>query len=491
MTTFADTPEPSLLWNFFRELSQIPRESKNEDKAVEWVVSVGQALGCEVELERVGPADRPHFANVLLRKTATPGRVGRPVTALQAHIDMVAVKSEGSQHDFECDPIALVFEGDRVRANGTTLGADNGIGVCAALATLADTTLEHGPIEVLITVDEESGMTGVRELKPGWLKATYLLNLDSEVEGEATISCAGALETLAKRKIERSHIRSGRSHLRIEIGGLPGGHSGLEIAEGRANALKILSRIMSEIMSQAVIEISDISGGSKRNAIPANASADFLCDTADEKRIMDIVERCAASQRSALPPVNEGLTVSCLRGQGLDSVMSEADGCALVGVLNDLPHGVEAMSGAVPGLVETSTNLAVVKASGSEIEIEILSRSAIDANKGHLGVKIKDVLTQHGFVISEGNEYPGWQPAPESDLVNLVKQTHSQVFGSPIKIVAIHAGLECGLIGQHYPNLKMISFGPNIWEVHTPNEHTSIKSVANFWRLLRSLLERI
>jgi dipeptidase D len=491
MQTPVDHLEPAQLWKFFGQLSQIPRESKHEDKAMEWLVETGRALGCEVETQPIGPPDRPFFGNVLLRKAATPGREDRPVTAMQAHIDMVWEKNADCAHDFSRDPIALRIDGDLVRATGTTLGADNGIGVCSALAVLADQTLEHGPLEVIVTVDEEAGMSGARNLKPDWLRAKYLLNLDSEEEGEATISCAGARDSQGSRKLTLIPASPGQVCLALKVRGLAGGHSGLNIGEGRGNSNKIMARALTKLMESATLELASVQGGNKRNAIPREATAVFFCDVADEARLREMAGHLQSEERAALGKVDAGLTITLDPSAAPDTVMSAADARAVLAVLNELPNGKLAMSKEVPGLVETSTNLAIVSTAGDTVEIALLSRSSVDASKHEVAKQIEAVFTRHGFSCEELNDYPGWQPVPESDVVRLVKRTHQEVTGVPLKITAMHAGLECGLIGNVYPQMQMISFGPNMWGVHTPEEHVSISSVANFWKLLRGVIERV
>jgi dipeptidase D len=491
MQTPVDNLEPSQLWKYFGELSQIPRESKNEDKAVAWLVQTGKSLGCEVETQPVGSSGRPNFANVLLRKPATPGREDRTITAMQAHIDMVCEKNADCSHDFSRDPIALRIDGDHVRATGTTLGADNGIGVCSALAILADPTLEHGPLEVIITVDEEAGMSGARHLRRNWLRAQYLLNLDSEEEGEATISCAGAMDSQGTRKLTFAAASPGQVCLALKVRGLEGGHSGLNIGEGRGNANKVMGKALSRLMESAALELVSVQGGNKRNAIPREATAVFFCDPADAGRLRDLIGALQTEERAALPQVDAGLTITLESSAAADTVMTAADARAIVNVLTELPNGKLAMSKEVPGLVETSTNLAIVSTGTDAVEVALLSRSSVDASKHDVAKQIRQVFDSHGFSCEELNDYPGWQPAPESDVVRLVKKAHQEVAGVPLKITAMHAGLECGLIGNAYPEMQMISFGPNMWGVHTPQEHVSISSVANFWKLLRGVISRI
>ncbi len=482
-----DSPQPTLLWDFFQKLAAIPRESKHEDRAVAWLIETGKALGCSVETQPMAGPERPHFANVLLRKPATAGRADRPTIALQAHIDMVCEKNEGCTHDFSQDPIRLRRVGeDHIYATDTTLGADNGIGLCAALAALADPTLEHGPLEVLITVDEEAGMTGARNLRPGWLRADYLLNLDSEEEGEATISCAGAVDSNGARQLTWSAPDPGTHAMTLRVRGLRGGHSGLNIGESRGNALKILTHVLGRLPSA---QIATLQGGNKRNAIPREATATIYIGDAHLAATHKIVAAEAAALRAHFASVEADLSITLEPEPAPPGrIMSAADTRALLAALGGLPHGVIGMSRAVPALVETSTNLALAKMSPDTIQLHLLSRSSHDPAKRALADRINAIFLATGFLCQEGNDYPGWQPAPHSDVVRLVKDTHQRTFGQELKIVAIHAGLECGLIGTNYPAMQMISFGPNMWDVHTPQEHVSISSVAQFWKLLRATL---
>ncbi len=491
MQTPVDHLEPALLWRFFGQLSRIPRESKKEDQAVEWLVQTGLALGCEVETQPIGAADRPLFANVLLRKPATPGREDRPVTALQAHIDMVCEKNADCAHDFATEPLALRIEGDHVRATGTTLGADNGIGVCAALAALADTTLQHGPLEVLITVDEEAGMSGARLLKPGWLRAKYLLNLDSEEEGEATISCAGAMDSQGTRVVKLAPPSPGKACLALQVRGLAGGHSGLNIGDNRGNANRIMGKALARLMEATTLELASVQGGNKRNAIPREANAVFLCNPAEEANLREILASVQGEELAALREADAGLTLSLVTAAAPTQVMSPEDARAVVDALTALPNGVIAMSQAVEGLVETSTNLGISSTDRDKVEIALLTRSSVDPAKYEVAADIRRIFGEYGFSCEELNDYPGWKPTPESDVVHLVKRAQEEITGVPLKISALHAGLECGLLGQSYPDMQMISFGPNMWGVHTPQEHVSISSVANFWTLLRGVIERI
>jgi dipeptidase D len=473
--------EPKPLWSYFLALSRIPRASKNEAAAMAWLVEEARRLGCEVERDAVG--------NALLRKPAAPGREGRPPVALQAHIDMVCEKNEGTPHDFATDPIAVHRDGDVVRARGTTLGADNGIGVAAALAVLAARDVRHPALEVLVTIDEETGLTGANGLAPGWLRASRLLNLDSEEEGELTIGCAGGIDTLATRRVTRVAPGAGRTTLRLKVSGLKGGHSGIDIGSGRANALRVLAQVLEAVMAPHALELATVKGGNKRNAIAREASAIVLVDPAREAALAADVARLAGEWKAALGALDPSLAVG-LEPAEPGPVLSAEDARAVVGLLLAGPHGVEAMSPDIAGLVQTSTNMGLVESHPDRVEVSFLTRSAIDASKRALAARIAAVAALAGFEATGSSGYPGWKPEPRSELVKLVDGVHEELFGKRMIVKAIHAGLECGLIGEKYPGMEMASIGPSMWDVHTPDEHVSIRSVQAFWKLLVGILER-
>lgn len=474
--------DPQVLWDFFSELSKIPRGSKNEAAAAEWVAEQGRKLGCEVERDAVG--------NVLIRKNAAPGRENRPVTCLQAHVDMVCEKNEGTRHDFTHDPIQLLREGDLLRANGTTLGADNGVGVCAALAVLASQEIQHGPLEVLVTIDEETGLTGANGLQPGWLKAGYLLNLDSEEEGFLTIGCAGGVDTIATRKLNMGAPKAGARPYRLKVSGLKGGHSGIDINAGRANAIRLLAQVLKSMQAGFEFQLASIAGGNKRNAIPREASAMLFLDPAKETAFKAGLSRHEAHWRAAFGSFDPGLSIA-LEPRHADQAMAASDAAAIINLLLALPHGVEAMSPGIPGLVQTSTNLGVVGVSGGFVEVNLLTRSSLDTSKIALADRIAAICALGNFEPHLSGAYPGWKPEPDASLVKLVNEANQAVFGKALEIVAIHAGLECGLIGEKYPGMEMVSFGPNMWDVHTPDEHVSLLSVGAFWKLLVAVLEKV
>jgi dipeptidase D len=477
-----ETLEPKLIWSYFLELSKIPRGSKNEAAAAAWVADQAKALGCEVERDEVG--------NVIIRKKATAGKEGRPTICLQAHVDMVCEKNEGTDHDFTKDPIQLLRDGDLLRAKGTTLGADNGIGVSAALAVLASKDIAHGPIEALITIDEETGLTGANGLKPGRLKAKFLLNLDSEEEGYLTIGCAGGEDTIVTRKLARTGVPAGSRAFRLKVFGLKGGHSGIDIHAGRGNAIRILAQVLGALKPDFGFGLASIKGGNKRNAIPREASATILLDPAKEKAFREALAAHEAHWRAALGAHDPGLHLA-LEASEATQVMSGADADAIIRLLLALPHGVEAMSPDIPGLVQTSTNMGVIDTREGEVEVNLLTRSSINASKSALSERIGATCALGGFESHVTGGYPGWKPEPKASLVQVVQDANQKVFGKPLEIMAIHAGLECGLIGEKYTQMEMVSFGPSMWDVHTPDEHVSVPSVGNFWKLLVAVLEAV
>ncbi len=475
------TLEPNPLWNYFFELSKIPRGSKLEAEAANWVADQGRALGLDVSRDAIG--------NVLIRKPGTKGKENRPGVCLQAHVDMVCEKNEDTQHDFLKDPIRLRRDGDNLRATGTTLGADNGIGVAMGLAVMASKDIAHGPVELLVTIDEETGLTGATNIQANWLKSKYLLNLDSEEEGFLTIGCAGGVDTITTRQLTLSAPPAAKKPFRLKISGLKGGHSGIDIPAGRGNAIRILGQVLYALRPDFAFELSAIKGGNKRNAIPREASAYLYLAPAQEAAFKAELAKQEADWKAAFGAFDPGLVMSLEAGVA-GQVMSDHDAVSVISLILCLPHGVEAMSPDIQGLVQTSTNLGVIDTKDGKIEINLLSRSSIDASKFALTHRIAAVCAMAGFESHLVGGYPGWKPEPNASLVKLVDGLQKQLFGQPMKVVAIHAGLECGLIGEKYPEMEMVSIGPDMWDVHTPDEHLSIPSVSNCWKLVTAVLEK-
>lgn len=481
MANLLENLEPKPLWHYFLELSKIPRGSKNEREAAKWCAEQGRALGLDVKQDT--------FGNVLISKPGTSGKEHRPGVCLQAHVDMVCEMNEGTRHDFLKDPIDVYRDGDLLKARGTTLGADNGIGVAMGLALMAAKDIPHGPVELLITLEEETGLDGAINLPSKWMKSKYLINLDSESEGELTIGCAGGVNTLGKRRITLSEPKSGMPY-RIKVSGLRGGHSGLDINKGRGNAIRVLGQVLQNLQKNFHFELSSIQGGNKHNAIPREASATVFLNPVDESRLRTAIASQEALWKTTFGHFDPDLTLQMDKGEGR-TVMSETDTKAILGMILSIPLGVESMSSAVPGLVQTSTNLGVLETKGDSVETIFCTRSAIESSRQTLSERIGAALSLAGFSWDLASGYPGWQPNPESSLVQTVTQAYQQIFGKPMKIAAIHAGLECGIIGEKQPGMEMVSIGPNQKNVHTPDEQVSISSTANVWKLIQGVLERL
>jgi dipeptidase D len=425
-------------------------------------------------------------------KPAAPGREGAPVTALQGHVDMVCEKNRGQVHDFTRDPLTLVREGDWIRADGTTLGSDNGIGVAAALAVLASPDLAHGPLECLFTVDEERGLTGAVGCREGWLRAKYLLNLDGEDPGELTISCAGGLETHARTPLQRQAADEGAQALLLQVGGLKGGHSGVDIHLGRGNAIRVLARVLDALLEVPGTALAQLEGGSRRNVIPREASALLLAPAAQVPALRAAAAKVLGDVREGLgafdPEVVLTLDPSTERPA---QVLRPEEARRLVDLLRLLPHGPLALSPGIPGLVQTSTNLAVVACPGPEAEVVLSHRSSLACERDEAGASAAALARRFGCQVTHGGAYPGWKPEPHSDLVTLAQATFAGLAGKPANLRAIHAGLECGILGDKHPGLQMLSFGPHIQDAHSPQERVGIASVARFWDFLTALLENL
>lgn len=482
MTSILSGLQPAALWRHFEAISAIPRASEKEQAARAYVLAQAAALGLEAIQDSVG--------NVVIRKPARPGRENVPMAALQGHLDMVCEKNEGTAHNFDTDPIELIVDGDWVKANGTTLGADNGVGVAAALAVMESTDVAHGPLEFVFTIDEESGLTGASEFPNGLLKSKYFLNLDGEEEGALCIGCAGGLNTVARRPVAFQPAGPGEA-LRLRVTGLQGGHSGLDINKGRGNAIRILGQVLQALLDAGSAGIADLQGGSKRNAIPREAAAVIVVESAGVARVHALLAGWQSALRSDLGSFDPGLRLSAEPTTHPDRVMNPADARAVIDTLAAQHHGVIAMSPDVPGLVQTSTNLAIVLTRADEVEIETSQRSPILASKRAAGRLVTTVFTHAGFRCEHSGGYPGWKPEPNSEIVRLAKAAHTELLGQVPELIAMHAGLECGVIGEKHEGMEMISFGPHIVDVHSPSERLKISSVEPFYRFLTGLLERL
>ncbi len=477
--------DPQLMWEHFYQISQIPRCSKDEDRVRQYVLDVAERNGLSYEMDDV--------KNVVIRKPATPGRENAPIVVLQSHVDMVCEKNKDTVHDFSKDPIRLLIEGDWVTADGTTLGSDNGIGVAASLAVLESKNIEHGPLELLFTMDEETGLTGATHLSNKLLEGRVLLNMDSEEDGAVYIGCAGGRDTEFFLPLETNAVPADYSVVRVRIGGLQGGHSGLQIGVGLGNAVKLISRLLWNAADKMDIRLMHIDGGSKHNAIPRECDAVLALPTGDVAALEALAKEYDAIYKNELQLVDADVFVR-VDSDGFDKsgeTLTPNLQSRLLNMLFAMPHGVLAMSHAVEGLVETSTNLAVIKTHADKISVLTSQRSSVNSGLDTVAQMVASVGKLAESDIHPTNGYPAWQPNPESSLLKLATEVHKDLFDEAPEVKAIHAGLECGIIGDKFPGMDMISFGPTILGAHSPDEKVNVPTVEKFWRYLVAILEKV
>jgi dipeptidase D len=472
---------PSLLWHHFFQLTQIPRPSKKEQQAVKYVEDFGQRLGLETITDKVG--------NVVVRKPASPGYENCKGIILQAHLDMVPQKNSDKEHDFERDPIETFIEDGWVKAKGTTLGADNGIGAAAALAVLEDDSLVHGPVEALFTIDEETGMTGANNLHPDVLKGDILLNMDSEDEGELYVGCAGGSDANMVFTFREDAVPEGHVAYQVKLTGLKGGHSGMDINLGRANANKLLFRFLKHAVVELEARLSSVDGGSLRNAIPREAFAIVTLVKTESQNLEASIKAFEALYREEYAQVEPNLSFSVEPAAMPAFVMEEIVQDDLINAIQACPNGVIRMSNDMEGLVETSLNLAVVKTEGHEVKALALLRSSVDSAKDDLESTLESLFLLAGAEVWFDGQYPGWKPNMQSGILQVMQKVYQKDFGKTPAIRAIHAGLECGILGSAYPYWDMISFGPTIRFPHSPDEKVNIESVEKFWHFLVATLK--
>jgi len=476
--------KPASVFRFFDEICQIPRPSKKEEKIIAYLIEFGEKYHLETKTDEAG--------NVLIKKPATPGKENLKTVILQSHIDMVCEKNSDVEHDFLKDSIKTYVDGEWMKAKGTTLGADNGIGVATQLAILADNSIEHGPLECLFTVDEETGLSGAFALKDDFLSGDILINLDSEDEGELFIGCAGGVNTIAEFTYESIPAPQDYFFFRVDVKGLTGGHSGDDINKNRANANKLLNRFLSQVSSKYDMYLCEIHGGNLRNAIPreAYAIAAIPMQYREPLRVdlnifaAEVEEEFAVTE----PDINFILQSESKQPNAIDRDTTK---CLLLS-LYAVHHGIYAMSQDIPGLVETSSNLASVKMRENNIiKIETSQRSSILSSRKDMVNMVKAAFELGGAKVTVGGGYPGWKPNPNSSILKVAVNTYKDLFGAEPKIKAIHAGLECGLFLEKYPNLDMFSFGPTLRGVHSPDERMHIPSVEKYWEHLLKILVNI
>lgn len=481
MSTILDLA-PQQVWKHFYSLTQIPRPSGHMERITEFLVNFGKGLGLESFVDEVG--------NVIIRKPATPGMENRKGVILQAHMDMVPQKNNDTVHDFVNDPIQTWIDGEWVKAKGTTLGADNGMGVAAAMAVLESTDLKHGPLEVLITKDEETGMYGAFGLKPGTLQGEILLNLDSEDEGELYIGCAGGIDITAELSYKEEEADKEMVARKITLKGLRGGHSGLEINEGRGNANKLLARITHDLLVEFDCRLSSFSGGNMRNAIPREAHAVLLFNPADIEDLPNYIKEYEAQLNAEYAPIESGILLLLDEVETPATVLPEEIQDNMIDMLLACQNGVMRMIPTVPDTVETSSNLAIVLLGGGKAEVRILARSSCDTMKDFLADSLTACFNMAGMKVTLSGGYSGWQPNVDSPILHAMTKSYEEQFGVAPKVKVIHAGLECGIIGANCPGLDMISFGPTLRSPHSPDERVLIPTVKKFYDFLVATLEQ-
>ena len=484
--------DPQIVWKNFYALTQIPRPSKHEELAVEYMYNWGKEHGLETIKDEVG--------NIIIRKPATPGCENMKGVILQGHVDMVPQKNADTVHDFEKDPIQTWIDGEWVKAKGTTLGADNGLGLAMAMAVLESSDLKHGPIELLCTIDEETGMTGAMALKPGVLQGEILINLDSETEGELYVGCAGGLDASASATYVPADYDKNWLCYSLAVKGFKGGHSGMDIILCRGNANKLAARLLLELMLKADVRLLDFEGGTLRNAIPREAFATVYVPAdklAEAEKVFAEVSAAIKAEYAGTDPDSEFIfkPYECVEGEccGGDECkyVPEADAVRFVRAIIACPDGVERMSSEMPGLVETSNNLAMVKIEGGEFSVKTLMRSSVDTAKDALAQKFESVFALAGAETSFAGGYSGWAPNPDSAILATMKKVYNDLYGKEPAVMAIHAGLECGILSGAYPNWDMVSCGPTLMSPHSPDERANIPSVAKCWEFLKAVLENI
>lgn len=482
MSTAIEGLQPSLVWKYFAEIARIPRPSKHEEAMTKYVLAKAREFGLQAKADKMG--------NVVVRKPASPGKENARMVCLQGHLDMVAEKNKDKVHDFLKDPIELVRKGNVIMANGTTLGADNGIAVATNLAIMEDRSLQHGPLEFLFTVDEETGLTGAAGLEKGFVESHTLINLDSEEEGALYVGCSGGRDTTATWKTQFDKPPAGYVPVQMRVTGLRGGHSGLEIDKGRGNSIKILNRAMM-LVAEHGGRLSSVEGGNKHNAIPREAEAIMFVPKKKADAIAAEVAAFNAVARAELASVEPELTVTCERVRAKGKVAKKGVQRKLFMAISALPHGVTKMSADIPGLVETSTNVAVIRTEKKGFIVVTSQRSSVASELTEVQHTVASIFEMAGAGVKTGDGYPGWKPDLNSEILKVAKTSYKQLYGVEPHVKAIHAGLECGIIGERYEGMDMVSFGPTLEGVHSPDEKIYIDTVEKYWNFLLAILRNV
>lgn len=474
--------KPESIWNHFADLNSVPRPSKKEEKVIKFIKDFGASLHLETIEDTCG--------NVVIKKPATPGYENRKKVVLQSHLDMVCQKNNDVDFDFETQGIQMTYEGDWVHALGTTLGADNGIGVAAIMSVLSSKDIEHPAIEALFTIDEETGLTGAFELSKDILSGDILLNLDTEEDDEIDIGCAGGIDVTAKANYEEKEINKNSKTYRINLSGLHGGHSGMEIHKGLGNSNKLLNRFLYDFL-KFNIQLISVDGGGLRNAIPREASAIFSISSEFESKLQEQFNHLYSEIKSEFSSIDSNLTIHLSQIDHVEKGLSVEDSKKFISSLQAAPNGVFRMSPDIEGLVEASNNIARVKLEKGKAEIQCLTRSSVESSKMWVATSLEAALQLGGMKVELTGSYPGWKPNPSSEILKLAESIYEKKYGEKPSVQACHAGLECGIIGEKYPSMDMISFGPTIKGAHSPKERVSISSVQKFWDFLLEILKNI
>ncbi len=473
--------EPINLWNNFSDLNAVPRGSKKEDRVIAFMVEFGKKLGLKTVVDPI--------QNVIIKKPATPGMENRKTIVLQSHLDMVHQKNSDTDFDFDKEGIKMLIDGDWVKADGTTLGADNGLGVAAIMSILESGDIPHPAIEALFTIDEETGMTGAMGLQAGYLDGEILLNLDTEEDDEIDIGCAGGIDVTGTKNYKEENYNGNCKAFHISVTGLKGGHSGMDIHRGFGNANKIMNRIL--MATQDLIQISEIKGGSLRNAIPRESFATVITSTKNAAKLIAKTQEISITIKNEFAEIEKNLEFSIDSLDCPNKMMNKEVQSQLLNAIENAHNGVYKMSKEMPDLVEASNNIAKINVKNGKIQIDCLTRSSVEESKMEVANLLKSAFEKEGFGVEFSGSYPGWQPNADSPILGVMENLYESIFDKKPDVVACHAGLECGILGTNYPDMDMISFGPTIKGAHSPDERANIKSAQKFWKYLLEILKNI
>ena len=475
--------EPNILWNHFADLNAVPRPSKKEERVIEFMMNFGKSLNLETIKDNAG--------NVIIKKPASPGLENRKKVILQSHLDMVHQKNNDTVFDFESEGIRMRVQGDWIDAEGTTLGADNGIGVATIMATLSSNDIAHPALEAFFTIDEETGMTGAKEMDGSLLDGQILLNLDTEDDDELSIGCAGGIDTNTSYNYKTESIADNSSCFEIKVKGLLGGHSGMDIDSGRGNANKWMSRLLWTISKELKIQLISFDGGGLRNAIPRESQCVIAISKNDSELFHSIFKGMRETFKSEYKSIEIHQQIECNETSAMEDAVSDNDFNKILNTLCAVHNGVYRMSPDIEGLVETSSSLARVEIKKGSFITQSLQRSSVDSTRDEVAMTIKSCFENMGCEVVQSGEYPGWQPNPNSEILEIMEQLYKDMFNENPQVKACHAGLECGILGKHLPGVDMISFGPNIRAAHSPDEKVQISSVQKFWKFYLETLKQI